>query len=38
MKGAIILAAVGDPDSARRAQRMAQVLIEQHRAAGAAAC
>ena len=31
MKGAIILAAVGDPNSARRAQAMARVLIEQHR-------
>jgi AcrR family transcriptional regulator len=33
MKGAIILAAVGDLDSARRAQKMARVLIEQHRPA-----
>jgi AcrR family transcriptional regulator len=31
MKGAIILAAVGDPDAARRAQKMARALIEQHR-------
>jgi hypothetical protein len=31
MKGAIILAAVGDPDAAHRAQKMARVLIEQHR-------
>ena len=31
MKGAIILAAVGDPQAARRAQKMARVLIEQHR-------
>jgi AcrR family transcriptional regulator len=35
MKGAIILAAVGDPDAARRAQRMARTLIEQHRPAAA---
>jgi len=33
MKGAIILAAVGDLDSARRAQKMARILIEQHRPA-----
>jgi AcrR family transcriptional regulator len=33
MKGAIILAAVGDPDAAHRAQKMARVLIEQHRPA-----
>jgi AcrR family transcriptional regulator len=33
MKGAIILAAVGDLDAARRAQKMAGVLIEQHRPA-----
>jgi AcrR family transcriptional regulator len=31
MKGAIILAAIGDPDAARRAQAMARGLIEQHR-------
>jgi hypothetical protein len=31
MKGAIILAAVGDPDAARRAQNMARGLIEEHR-------
>ena len=31
MKGAIILAAVGDPDAAHRAQKMARTLIEQHR-------
>ncbi|SOX53330.1 TetR/AcrR family transcriptional regulator [Mycobacterium ahvazicum] len=31
MKGAIILAAVGDLEAARRAQKMAVVLIEQHR-------
>ncbi|GBG38205.1 TetR/AcrR family transcriptional regulator [Mycobacterium montefiorense] len=31
MKGAIILAAVGDLEAARRAQKMAIVLIEQHR-------
>jgi len=31
MKGAIILAAVGDPNAARRAQKMARTLIEQHR-------
>ncbi|CAM4341053.1 HTH-type transcriptional repressor KstR2 [Mycobacterium basiliense] len=31
MKGAIILAAVGDPDAAHRAQRMARVLIDRHR-------
>jgi AcrR family transcriptional regulator len=31
MKGAIILAAVGDPDAAHRAQKMARALIEQHR-------
>jgi AcrR family transcriptional regulator len=31
MKGAIILAAVGDPDAAMRAQKMARTLIEQHR-------
>lgn len=33
MKGAIILAAVGDRDSAQRAKKMARVLIEQHRPA-----
>ncbi len=33
MKGAIILAAVGDPDAAHRAQKMALALIEQHRPA-----
>ncbi|BBY21278.1 TetR/AcrR family transcriptional regulator [Mycobacterium stomatepiae] len=33
MKGAIILAAVGDLDAARRAQKMAVPLIEQHRPA-----
>jgi AcrR family transcriptional regulator len=33
MKGAIILAAVGDPDAAHRAQKMARALIEQHRPA-----
>jgi AcrR family transcriptional regulator len=33
MKGAIILAAVGDLDAALRAQRMAHTLIEQHRSA-----
>ena len=31
MKGAIILAAVGDLDAAHRAQKMALALIEQHR-------
>jgi AcrR family transcriptional regulator len=31
MKGAIILAAVGDLDAAHRAQKMARALIEQHR-------
>ena len=31
MKGAIILAAVGDLDAALRAQKMARTLIEQHR-------
>lgn len=31
MKGAIILAAVGDLDAALRARRMASVLIDQHR-------
>ncbi len=31
MKGAIILAAVGDPDAAHRAQKMARALIDQHR-------
>jgi AcrR family transcriptional regulator len=36
MKGAIILAAVGDLDAALRAQRMARTLIEQHRSATAA--
>ena len=36
MKGAIILAAVGDLDAARRAQKMAGVLIEQHRPAAVA--
>ncbi|MEE6139592.1 helix-turn-helix domain-containing protein [Mycobacterium sp. 050128] len=33
MKGAIVLAAVGDLEAARRAQKMAIVLIEQHRPA-----
>lgn len=37
MKGAIILAAVGDCHAARRAQKMARVLIEQHRPQDAAA-
>ncbi len=36
MKGAIVLAAVGDLDSAQRAQKMARVLIEQHRPAATA--
>jgi AcrR family transcriptional regulator len=31
MKGAIILAAVGDLEAAQRARKMARVLIEQHR-------
>jgi len=31
MKGAIILAAVGDLAAARRAQKMARVLIDEHR-------
>jgi AcrR family transcriptional regulator len=31
MKGAIVLAAVGDLDAAQRAQKMALTLIEQHR-------
>jgi AcrR family transcriptional regulator len=31
MKGAIILAAVGDLDAAHRAQKMARALIERHR-------
>jgi AcrR family transcriptional regulator len=31
MKGAIILAAVGDLDAAQHAQKMARTLIEQHR-------
>jgi hypothetical protein len=31
MKGAIILAAVGDLDAARRARRMAHALIAEHR-------
>jgi AcrR family transcriptional regulator len=31
MKGAIVLAAVGDLNAAQRAQKMALVLIEQHR-------
>ena len=31
MKGAIILAAVGDLDAAQHAQKMARALIEQHR-------
>jgi AcrR family transcriptional regulator len=35
MKGAIILAAVGDLDAALRAQKMARTLIEQHRPAAA---
>ncbi len=33
MKGAIILAAVGDAEAARRAQKMARALIDQHRPA-----
>ena len=33
MKGAIILAAVGDPEAAHRAQKMARALIEEHRPA-----
>ena len=33
MKGAIILAAVGDLEAARRAQKMARSLIEQHKPA-----
>jgi AcrR family transcriptional regulator len=33
MKGAIILAAVGDLDAAQRAQKMARYLIEEHRPA-----
>lgn len=33
MKGAIILAAVGDLDAAQRAQKMARILIEEHRPA-----
>jgi AcrR family transcriptional regulator len=36
MKGAIILAAVGDLNAAQRAQRMARTLIEQHRPAAVA--
>jgi AcrR family transcriptional regulator len=36
MKGAIVLAAVGDLDSAHRAQKMARILIEQHRPAATA--
>jgi AcrR family transcriptional regulator len=36
MKGAIILAAVGDLEAAHRAQGMARVLIENHRGAPAA--
>jgi AcrR family transcriptional regulator len=36
MKGAIILAAVGDPNAAHRAQKMARTLIEQHRPAAVA--
>jgi AcrR family transcriptional regulator len=35
MKGAIVLAAVGELDAARRAQKMAIPLIEQHRPAAA---
>ncbi|BBZ68927.1 hypothetical protein MPRS_00200 [Mycobacterium paraseoulense] len=31
MKGAIVLAAVGDLDAALRARRMAVTLIEEHR-------
>ncbi len=31
MKGAIVLAAVGDLDAGQRARKMAQLLIEQHR-------
>jgi AcrR family transcriptional regulator len=34
MKGAIVLAAVGDMDAAQRAKRMARSLIEEHRPAG----
>lgn len=37
MKGAIILAAVGDLNAAQRAQKMARPLIEQHRPASIAA-
>jgi AcrR family transcriptional regulator len=33
MKGAIIVAAVGDPNAAHRAQKMARILIEEHRTA-----
>jgi hypothetical protein len=33
MKGAIILAAVGDLEAAHRAQNMARTLIDQHRPA-----
>jgi len=33
MKGAIIVAAVGDPNAAHRAQKMARILIDQHRPA-----
>jgi AcrR family transcriptional regulator len=36
MKGAIVLAAVGDLDAGRRAQKMAVGLIEQHRPASIA--
>jgi AcrR family transcriptional regulator len=36
IKGAIILAAVGDLDAALRARKMASALIEQHRPAAAA--
>ena len=35
MKGAIVLAAVGDLDSASRAKKMASTLIEEHRPAAA---
>ena len=31
MKGAIILAAVGDRDAALRARKMAAILMEEHR-------
>jgi len=35
MKGAMILAAVGDLDAAQRAQKMARILIDEHRPAAA---